>query len=275
MIDLESHYGELLDILKKDLEGEVIHLAIVLGSGLGKFPETIKIVKTWDGDNLPNYPRSTVEGHSGKLILGDIEGKKCLVFQGRFHFYEGYQVHETIVPSIITKYLGIPYLLLTNAAGGVNLDFEPGDLMLCTSFLGFGIKPELDQVMKIAQLEDRNNFLKTPDPDFNDIIIWSALEEKVHLKEGVYWYNKGPTYETPAEIRMVDKFGVSAVGMSTVAEAYWASANGVKVSCISCITNYAAGLSPHKLSHEDVTIAAKLVENKFNRLVRRIAAYFE
>lgn len=274
MIDLEFYYKDLLDILRKDVNSEEVKLAIVLGSGLGKFPETIDILKSWDGDTLPHYPRSTVEGHSGKLILGSIEGKKCLVFQGRFHFYEGYELYETVVPSIITRYLGIPYLLLTNAAGGVDPTFEPGDLMLCTSFIGINIKHELDDLMRVATQEQRERFLNTPDPDFNDIIIWSALEEKVHLKEGVYWYNKGPTYETPAEIRMIDKIGASAVGMSTVAEAYWASALGVKVSCISCITNYAAGLSPHKLSHEDVTIAAKLVENKFNRLVRRIAKYF-
>ncbi len=274
MIDLEFYYKDLLDILRKDIKPDDVKLAIVLGSGLGKFPETIDILKTWDGNNLPHYPHSTVEGHSGKLILGSIEGKKCLVFQGRFHFYEGYDLYETVVPSIITKYLGIPYLLLTNAAGGVDTSFEPGDLMLCTSFIGFNITLELDDLMRVATTEQRERFFNTPDPDFNDIIIWSALEEKVHLKEGVYWYNKGPTYETPAEIRMVDKFGASAVGMSTVAEAYWASAGGVKVSCISCITNYAAGLSPQKLSHEDVTIAAKLVENKFNRLVRRIVKYF-
>lgn len=273
MFDFDFYYKDLIDILRKDIKDD-IKLSIVLGSGLGKFPETINIIKTYDGDNLPNYPKSTVEGHSGKLIIGEINGKKCLVFQGRFHFYEGYKLFETIVPSVITKSLGIPHLLLTNAAGGVNLSFEPGDLMLCTSFIGINIKNEIDEVMRVATPDERNTFLKTPDPDFNDIIIWSAIEEKVHLKEGVYWYNKGPTYETPAEIRMVDKFGASAVGMSTVAEAYWASANGVKVSCISCITNFAAGLSPHKLSHEDVTIAAKLVENKFNRLVRRVVDYF-
>lgn len=273
MFDFEFYYKDLIDILKKDIKDD-IKLSIVLGSGLGKFPETINIIKTWDGDTLPNYPRSTVEGHSGKLILGEINGKKCLVFQGRFHFYEGYQLYETIVPSIITKGLGIPYLLLTNAAGGVDYAFEPGDLMLCTSFIGINIKNEINEVMRVATPDQKNMFLKTPDPDFNDIIIWSALEEKVHLKEGIYWYNKGPTYETPAEIRMVDKFGAHAVGMSTVAEAYWASAHGTKVSCISCITNYAAGLSPHKLSHDDVTVAAKLVENKFNRLVQRIVEYF-
>jgi purine-nucleoside phosphorylase len=273
MFDFEFYYKDLIDILRKDYEGD-ISLSIVLGSGLGKFPETIKIVKTYDGDTLPNYPKSTVEGHSGKLIIGDINGKKCLVFQGRFHFYEGYELYETIVPSVITKSLNIPYLLLTNAAGGVNPSFVPGDLMLCTSFIGINIKHEMNDIIRMATPEQKNNLLKTPNLDFNDIIIWSALEEKVHLKEGVYWYNKGPTYETPAEIRMIDKFGASAVGMSTVAEAYWASAHGVKVSCISCITNYAAGLSPHKLSHEDVTIAARLVENKFNRLVRRIVEYF-
>ena len=161
-------------------------------------------------------------------------------------------------------------MILTNAAGGVNTNFSPGDLMLATSFNSFNIKKELTKVLGLTSIDNRNDFLNFPSKELNDKIKLAALEEKIYIREGVYWFTKGPSYETPAEVQMVAKFGGDAVGMSTVHEAIFASVTGLNVASISCITNFAAGLSPQKLSHTEVMETAERVKLDFERLVKKI-----
>ena len=161
-------------------------------------------------------------------------------------------------------------MIVTNAAGGINPKLNPGDLMLNTSFNSSHLKKEITELIGLATLEVRNIYINFPTSEFCDLIRQAALEEKINLKEGVYWYAKGPSYETPAEIKLIRKYGGDAVGMSTVHEAVFAAYLGMKAGIISCITNYAAGLSPVRLSHNDVTETANLVKKDFERLVKRI-----
>jgi purine-nucleoside phosphorylase len=268
MFDFEAKFESLIDKIKSEAPFEV-ELAIVLGSGLGDFAEKVNTVKSIPTVSLPDYPPSTVEGHSGKIHFVDHNGKKVLLFQGRIHFYEGYKISECLLPVFISYKLGAKKILLTNAAGGVNSNFAPGDLMLTTSFLYDMIKKELSQVLPLAEIETRNKLIDFPSKQLNEVILNAALDEKIHLKEGTYWYMKGPSYETPAEIRMIKNFGGDAVGMSTAHEAIFAATLGMKVAAISCITNFAAGISDEKLSHEDVTRTAELVKDKFARLVKK------
>ena len=159
-------------------------------------------------------------------------------------------------------------IILTNAAGGVNPSFIPGDLMLADSFNGMFLKKEITSFTGLAGIKEKNSFIDFPSAELNEIIISAAVAEGIVLRKGVYWYTKGPSYETPAEINMIKSFGGDAVGMSTVHEAVYAAYTGMKVSAISCITNYAAGISGEKLSHSDVTLTAKLVEEKFGALIK-------
>jgi len=175
-----------------------------------------------------------------------------------------------LIPVFISYKLGADKLLLTNAAGGINKNFSPGDLMLITSFNGILIKKELTDLIGLTNPTAKNNFLVLPHPKLNSVIKLSAQKEKIDLKEGVYFYTKGPTYETPAEIRFIEKFGADAVGMSTVHEAVYAAYLGMKVSAISCITNFAAGISDQKLSHSEVTETADRVKDTFAKLVKSV-----
>ncbi len=269
MLDLNFKYKELINFLNKVIPFRP-RLSIILGSGLGQFAEGIKIHKTISTISIPDYPASTIEGHAGKIHFAEYEGKKLLLFQGRIHFYEGYPLSECILPVFITHKAGCKKILLTNAAGSVNRDFHPGDLMLATSFNGVNIKKELTRLIGLTGIEEKEKVLDLPSQSFNKVIKKAADKEKIKLKEGVYWYSKGPSYETPAEIRMTKKFGGDAAGMSTVHEAMFASFIGLTTSAISCITNYGAGISKSKLSHSEVTETAKLVREKFERLLKRI-----
>lgn len=266
MIDLDFKYKKLIQTLK-DIAPFKPELAIVLGSGLGNFVESVHTIKSISTRELPNYPLSTIEGHKGKIHFCEDGKIKFLLFEGRIHFYEGYKIYECILNSFISKELGCKKILITNAAGGINSNFEPGDLMLANSFNGIFIKKELNQIIKLAELEQINDFLDFPSAKFNNLIMRTALKEKIMLKEGVYWYTKGPSYETPSEIKMIKKSGGDAVGMSTVHEAIYAAYLGLEVSSISCITNYAAGISQKKLNHAEVTETANMVKEKFQKLI--------
>lgn len=269
MYNLNQIYKELLQVIKKE-SPFTPDLAIILGSGLGNFADSLEIILSIDTSTLKDYPLSTVEGHRGKIIFAKYENKNLILFQGRIHFYEGYKIYQTVLPAHISYYLGIKKILLTNAAGGINSNFKPADLMLANSFNGLFLKKELTELMGLSSIENKNNFLNLPSKEFNEIIINSSLEEKIYLKEGIYFYSKGPSYETPAEIRMFKNFGGDAAGMSTINEAYYAAFLGMNVACISCITNYAAGVSTNKLSHNEVIETANLVKNKFEKLIKRI-----
>ncbi len=269
MVDLTFKYKALIDFLKSE-SPFVPDISIILGSGLGDFAEQLQIHKSISTSDIPGYPASTVVGHKGKIHFAAYENKKVILFQGRVHFYEGYNINECIIPVFISYKLGAKNLLLTNAAGGINKNFIPGDLMLATSFNGILIKKELTDLIGLTNQTGKNNFIYLPDPELNNIIKKSALEEKINIKEGVYWYTKGPTYETPAEIKFFAKYGADAVGMSTVHEAVYSSYLGIKTAAISCITNFAAGISDQKLSHSEVTETADRVKDGFTRLVKEV-----
>ncbi|HMN49754.1 MAG TPA: purine-nucleoside phosphorylase [Ignavibacteriaceae bacterium] len=269
MIDLSFKYKALLEFLKRESPFEP-EISIILGSGLGDFAEQLQIHKSILTSDIPGYPISTVAGHKGKIHFAEFENKKIILFQGRIHFYEGYNINECILPVLISHKLGVKYLLLTNAAGGINKNFTPGDLMLASSFNGILIKKELTDLIGLTNQEGKNNIINLPHPAFNNIIKSAAAIENIDLKEGVYFYTKGPTYETPAEIRFFAKHGADAVGMSTVHEAVYASYLGLQTAAISCITNYAAGISANKLSHAEVTATADKVKNIFARLVKAV-----
>lgn len=271
IIDLSFKYKNLFHYLNNEKPFDP-DFALVLGSGLGGFAKTVSVLKSISTKDIPDYPTSTVEGHSGIIHFAESEKKKLLLFQGRIHFYEGYKLSECILPSFIVHKLNCTKILLTNAAGGINRNFKPGDLMLASSFNGIQIKKELAEFMGVVSEKVHNNFFNFPSSDMNEIIRNAAIDEMIDIKEGIYWYSKGPSYETPAEIEMMHRFGGDAVGMSTVPEAIFASSVGMQVASISCITNYAAGISKQKLSHDEVTETAALVENKFSRLVTNIIA---
>jgi purine-nucleoside phosphorylase len=267
MIDLSFKYKKIIDYLKNQIPFEP-ELSIILGSGLGDFAEELQIHKSILTSDIPDYPASTVIGHKGKIHFAEYEGKKIILFQGRIHFYEGYKISECILPVFISHELVTKNLLLTNAAGGINKNYTPGNLMLATSLNGMLIKKELAGLIGLANESAKNNFC--PDEKFNEIIRLTAKKENIDLKEGVYFYTKGPTYETPAEIRFFKKFGADAVGMSTVHEAVFSSYLGMKTAAISCITNFAAGISNQKLSHSEVTETANRVKDTFSRLVKAV-----
>ncbi len=269
MLNLNLKYKDLTENLKREFQFKP-DIAIILGSGLGDFSNNVNIIKTVSSSSMPGYPPSTIPGHEGKIHQAEYKGKKLLLFQGRIHFYEGYHISECILPVFISHKLGVSKILLTNAAGGINRDFLPGDLMLTTSFNGIFIKKELTELIGVAAYEGKKNIYNFPSASLNDTIRQGASNEKITLREGVYWYTKGPSYETPAEIKMISYFGGDAVGMSTVHEAVYSGYLGIQTASISCITNLAAGISQKKLDHSEVTETANKVKDKFEKLVKRI-----
>lgn len=266
MIDLSFKYKHLLEFITSE-SPFTPDISIILGSGLGDFADNLKIHKSLSTSDIPDYPESTVAGHKGKIHFAEYHHKKIILFQGRIHFYEGYNINECILPVFISYKLGVKHLLLTNAAGGINKNFTPGDLMLASSLNGIMIKKELTDLIGLSDVKGKNNFFNLPDSSFNNTIRSAARNENINLKEGVYWYTKGPTYETPAEIKYFENFGADAVGMSTVHEAVYSAYLGIKTGAISCITNFAAGISDRKLSHSEVTETADKVKDIFSRLV--------
>lgn len=245
-------------------------IGIVLGSGLGPLVNEVKEQIEIDYGDIPNFPIPTVEGHAGKLIAGEIGGKPVLVMKGRFHFYEGYDISQVVFHIRVFKLLGISHILVTNAAGGVNRDFSPGDLMLITDHISFFAPSPL-------RGKNADEFgVRFPDMSeaYNKELI--AMAEKtagelgIKLQKGVYAFTQGPMYETPAEIRALRILGADAVGMSTVPEVIAARHAGMKVLGISCITNMAAGILEQPLSHEEVMETAKKVETRFVSLVNKL-----
>ncbi|GMU96618.1 purine-nucleoside phosphorylase [Ignavibacterium album] len=268
-LNLSVKYNELLKFLKnKNLPAP--DLAIILGSGLGDFADRFDSKITLMTTELPGYPPSTIVGHEGKIHFVETFGKNVLLFQGRIHFYEGYRISECILPVFISHKLGCNKIILTNAAGGINPDFVPGDLMLATSLNGLFIKKELSQLIGLSSPEAKNKLLEFENNQLKNLIIKTSKDIGVELKEGVYIYTKGPSYETPAEIQFFKKFGADAVGMSTVHEAIFASYLGMETAVISCITNFATGISDKKLSHADVTETAEKVKEKFSVLLKSV-----
>lgn len=260
---------EMLHMVRRYIH-EKTTIGLILGSGLGEFAEQMENKRTVPYEEIPHFPVSTVSGHSGQLICGEVEGATILAMQGRFHYYEGYSMEEVILPVRLMKKLGVRALIVTNAAGIVAKSFSPGDLMLMTDHLNFmGNNP------LIGPNDDRIG-PRFPDlssaysPILQQLAREAAKDVAIPLKEGVYAGVTGPSYETPAEIRMLRSLGAHAVGMSTVPEVIAAVHQGMDVLGISCLTNMAAGLTDEPLDHEQVITTAERVKIDFMKLMKKI-----
>lgn len=245
-------------------------IGIILGSGLGNLASQINDPIEINYKDIPDFPTSSVKGHSGKLIFGKLSGKNLVAMQGRIHYYEGQGIDKTVFPTKILCQLGIKYLIVTNACGGVNTSFNPGDLMLIKDHINFtGVNPLIGpNDDKIGSRFPDQSF--TYNKDLRDIAKNAAKELNFELKEGVYMWFTGPVYETPAEVRMARIVGADAVGMSTVPEVIVANHRGVKILGISAITNMAAGILDKPLNHEEVIDVSSKIQDKFENLVKKV-----
>ena len=241
-------------------------IGIVLGSGLGFFAEDMEVCGRLAYSQIPGFPTSTVPGHEGQFVYGELKGRKVICMQGRFHYYEGYSMEQLSLPIHLMRSLGISTLFLTNAAGGINTLYKPGDFMLITDHINFlGTNPLIGN-------GGENGLLFTDMSAVYDVHLRSqirawAKDSDILLHEGVYLATTGPCYETPAEIRSFATIGADAVGMSTVPEAIIARQLGLRIIGLSCITNLAAGLSQGPLSHDEVSQTADRVRDTFARLL--------
>ncbi|MFA7636751.1 MAG: purine-nucleoside phosphorylase [Monoglobales bacterium] len=248
---------------------EIPRTVVVLGSGLGGFADEAENKKVVGYSEIPGFLTSTAPGHAGKMICGEIEGKKVLLMSGRFHFYEGYSMQEIGFFVRVLKVAGIKNLIVTNAAGGINREFSQGALMMIRDHIKFFDDSPL-RGQNYGELGVRfNDMSEAYTPELMEKARIAAKEENIDLKEGVYAFMPGPSYETPAEIKMLEILGADAVGMSTVPEVITAAHCGMKVLGISCITNMAAGISAEKLSHDDVKRTADQNADKIKRLIAR------
>lgn len=245
-------------------------IGLILGSGLGDLAQEVENAVIIAYRDIPHFPVSTIEGHAGRLVIGNLAGKLVVVMQGRFHHYEGYTLQEVTYPVRVMQKLGITTLVATNAAGGVNTDYAPGELMVIKDHINLmGDNPLIG-----PNLEEFGPRFPDMSEAYSKALIKIAddvaKDAGFKLQKGVYVALKGPTYETPAEIRFFRNIGADAVGMSTVPEVIVANHGGLKVLGISCITNMAAGVLDVKLNHEEVMETAERVKHKFAALVKGI-----
>ena len=247
-------------------------VALILGSGLGALADEVNTVATVDYHDIEGFPVSTVAGHKGRFVFGTFGETKVVIMQGRVHYYEGYSMEDVLLPTRLMGLMGAKVLFLTNAAGGVNRDYRAGDFMMLTDHI-MTLFPNPLIGANINELGPRfPDMTEVYSKELNAIIRDTAARLGTPLHEGVYCQLTGPTYETPAEVRMVSLLGADAVGMSTACEAAAARHMGLKVCGISCITNQAAGISPVPLSHEEVGETGARVGPIFRKLVRESIA---
>ncbi|WP_373279157.1 purine-nucleoside phosphorylase [Halalkalibacter okhensis] len=250
--------------------GENPTIGLILGSGLGVLADEIQNPVKVPYSEIPNFPVSTVAGHAGQLVFGMLEGKQVVAMQGRFHFYEGYSMDVVTFPVRVMKALGVEQIIVTNAAGGVNESYEPGNLMI--------IKDQINNMGQNPLIGPNDEAFGVRFPDMSSAYserlraLARTQAEKINIsvQEGVYVGNTGPSYETPAEIRMLRTLGADAVGMSTVPEVIVARHAGLEVLGISCISNMAAGILPQPLTHDEVIETTEMVKSNFLSLVKAI-----
>ena len=262
-------YEKLLSCLKSVREKTdfVPEVALILGSGLGEYAEEIEVAATIDYKDIEGFPVSTVAGHKGRFIFGYVNKVPVVIMQGRVHFYEGYPMTDVVLPTRLMGLMGAKTLFLTNACGGVNKEFKPGDFML--------LKDHIATFVPSPLIGTNIGELGTRFPDMSDIyrkelrsvIKEAAKEEGIELQEGIYLQLTGPAYESPAEVQMCRILGADAVGMSTACEALAANHMGMKVCGISCITNMACGIIDQPLSHAEVQETADRVAPLFKKLI--------
>ena len=261
-------YENAVKYIREKINGKMPEIAIILGSGLGVLKEDIQNKVIIKYEDIPGFPLSTVEGHAGELIIGELSGRNVIAMNGRFHYYEGYDIKQTVFPIRVFALLGIKNIILTNAAGGINTNIKEGSFMVINDHLSFFAE-------SVLRGKNEDEF-GVRFPDMSEVYDKEEREKmKVIIEkhtgnviEGVYAYMKGPAYETPAEIRALRMLGADAVGMSTVPEAIVAKHSGMKVVAVSCITNMAAGVTDKKLSHEEVKATADRVKNEFKEIIK-------
>lgn len=257
---------ETVNYIQQKINGFKPELGIILGSGLGDFADNIEGVRIKYAD-IPGFEASTVTGHKGQLVFGEVLGKRAVIMQGRFHFYEGYHISRIVYPIKVMKKLGVETLIITNAAGSVNKEYNAGDLMVIADHINLmGVNPLIGE--NDATLGDRfPDMTEVYNHALMDLALRKGKEFGLTVQKGVYAAMSGPSYETPAEINMLRIMGADAVGMSTVPEALVANYCGIKVLGVSCITNSAAGVHPSRLSHVEVVETAAKVKDSFMKLL--------
>lgn len=242
-------------------------VALILGSGLGDYAQEMDVVETLEYSEIEGFPVSTVAGHQGRFLFGYVKDVPVVAMQGRVHYYEGYEMSDVVFPTRLMGLLGAKTIILTNAAGGVNYNFRPGDLMMITDHITTTVPspligPNLEELgPRFPDMSEVYN------KELREIIREAAKNVKVSIQQGVYMQLTGPNYETPAEIRMCRTMGGDAAGMSTACEAMAANHMGMDVCGISCITNMAAGMSAQPLDHKEVQETADRVAADFKKLV--------
>lgn len=249
---------------------EAPRVALVLGSGLGELAEQFEGAQAFDYETIPHFPRSTVEGHAGRLVYGRFGGHAALAMQGRFHFYEGWSLQQVTFPIRVFAALGCHTLIVTNSSGGININYSPGDLMIISDHINMtGANPLVGP--NLDTLGPRFPDMTEPyERSLRKLAMRVADAQSLPIRVGVYAGVLGPSYETPAEIRMLRTLGGDAVGMSTVPEVIVANHAGMRVLGISCITNLASGLSEHKLTHDEVKETAAMARKRFGALITGI-----
>lgn len=266
---LKLHIHETLDYIQSKTE-VIPDIGIILGSGLGALADRIENATIIPYSNIPNFAKSEALGHANELVIGTLEGKSIIAMKGRFHFYEGFSPKEITFPVHVMKALGIKILIITNACGAINTDFNPGELMLIEDHLNLtGVTPfhgPNDNSLGPRFTDLSQCYSKK----LQSVAYAVAKNNKIKLHKGVYAWWTGPAYETPAEIRMIRTLGADAVGMSTVPEAMVAAYYNLETLGISCLTNMACGILDEPLSHRKVIEVAKQVEEDFIQLVRDI-----
>ncbi|TDL82492.1 purine-nucleoside phosphorylase [Peribacillus frigoritolerans] len=256
----------------KEKVKDLPEIGLILGSGLGVLADEIENAVKIPYEEIPDFPVSTVEGHAGQLVFGTLKGANVVAMQGRFHFYEGYDMKKVTFPVRVLKEMGVNTIIVTNAAGGVNESFEPGDLMIISDHINnMGTSPLIGP-------NDSDLGVRFPDMsqaysrELRTLARNAASELGIKVQEGVYVGNTGPAYETPAEVRLARVLGGDAVGMSTVPEVIVANHAGMKVLGISCISNMAAGILDQPLSHDEVMETTEKVKANFLNLVKKIVS---
>lgn len=245
-------------------------LALVLGSGLGDYAERIEIEASIDYQEITDFPVSTVSGHKGRFVFGHIGSVPVVIMQGRVHFYEGYSIEDVVLPERLMHLMGAEILFLTNACGSANPAYQAGDFMLITDHILYSVPNPLIGA-NIEELGVRfPDMSEVYDPALRKEILAVAKEQGLSLREGVYMQFSGPSFETPAEVKMAHILGADAVGMSTACEAVAGRHSGMRICGISCISNLGAGLSEEPLSDEDVKVVANRVAPLFKKLVTEV-----
>lgn len=263
-----SNYEESSEYIKNEIGELKPKIAIILGSGLGVLSEEIEDKIVINYRDIPNFPVSTVEGHAGELIIGKVNGIEIIAMNGRLHYYEGYDLKETTFPIRVFKLLGIEKLIITNASGGINTNFKAGDFMVINDYLSFFAESVL-RGKNLNEFGERfTDMSQTFDRNLSEKLKEVIKKHTGKVQEGVYAYMKGPTFETPAEIRALRTLGADAVGLSTVPEAIVAHHCRIDTVAVSCITNMAAGVLDETLSYDDVKQTAERVKIKFKEIIK-------